>query len=345
MLEKPFFSATSMAFMPHKDVQRAVDVILENFPVAPCLPVLSRSIKHMLEGIPCLVFDRVKKQVLLDPSPERESELLEFYDRVEADDLDAFAITKETAPGFYALLDRLKEEPPEGLSWVAFQLAGPVLLGDVIKQRNGMAAFFQETLRDILIKGVNMKSRWLEKKIKQEVPSVAVIAGLPETTLVNFTSAGGTGTRNAIIKAIDEGFVGLSGLSWVHCCANIDWSLLTDTRVNVINFDAYEHAGKVALYHSEFKSFLERGGMLAWGIVPVTDDAIDQVTVKQLVDRLQNGINLFVEKGIEEADLAASSWIMPCCDTNLMSQANAEKAFRITREISEIMRERYGFIS
>jgi hypothetical protein len=332
-----------MAFLPHRDLERAVSLILENFPEAPCLPALSRSIRHMLEGLPCLVFDREKKRVLLDPGPEREAEIIEFYERVEADDLEAFATSRETAPGFYALLDRLQADPPENLRWVAFQTAGPVLLADVLKQPDGKSAFFHETLRDILIRGANMKSRWLERKIKEMLPGVSVIAGMPETTLVSFTSAGGAGTREVIIQAIDQGFEGLDGPTWVHCCANIDWRLLTDTKTDVINFDAYQHAEKVALYHREFKAFLERGGMLAWGIVPVTDEGVEQATVSGLVEMLQAGIDRFVEKGIDEARLAAASWIMPCCDANLMRPENAERAYAMTREISETMRKRYGF--
>ncbi|MBS3809934.1 MAG: hypothetical protein KGY38_07270 [Desulfobacterales bacterium] len=343
MHQKPCFAATSMAFLPHRDLGKAVETIVENFPEAPCLPVLSRNIKHMLEGIPCVEFDREKKQVYLDPSPDRENEILEFYNRVENNDLDAFATSEKVAPGFYALLERLKTDPPAGLKWVAFQTAGPVLMGDILKQQDGTSAFYHETLRDILIKGVNLKSRWLEKKIREEVPGVEVIAGLPETTLVSFTSAGGTGSRENIIKAINNGFEGLSGPNWVHCCANIDWSLLTRANVDVINFDAYQHTDKVTMYHEEFRPYLERGGMLAWGIVPVTDEAVSQVTVKGLVDIIEKGIENFAEKGIDRSLLAEASWIMPCCDANLMSVENAERAFAMTREISEIMRYHYGF--
>ena len=106
---KPNFAATMMAYVPYRDLERAIQAVLDNFPEAPCLPVLSRSMKHMLEGIPCVVFDREKRQVLLDPSPEREQELLEFYDRYEEEDLGYFATTPKTAPGFYALLEKLKE--------------------------------------------------------------------------------------------------------------------------------------------------------------------------------------------------------------------------------------------
>ena len=105
-----------------------------------------------------------------------------------------------------SLLERLKEMRPPALKWVAFQTAGPVLLADLIKQSDGTPSFHNETLRDVLIKASSMKSRWLEKKIKEEIPGVEVIAGLAETILVSFTSAGGSGTREEIIKAINGGF-------------------------------------------------------------------------------------------------------------------------------------------
>lgn len=343
--DKPNFAATMMAYVPYRDLERAIQVVLDNFPEAPCLPVLSHSMKHMLEGIPCLVFDREKRQIFLDPSPERERELLEFYDRYEEQDLDYFATTPKTAPGFYALLEKLKEARPPELKWVVFQTAGPVLLADAIKQLDGNPSFYNETLRDMLTKAASVKSRWLEKKIKEELPGVEVVAGLPETTLVSFTSAGGTGTREEIIDAINGGFEGLNCLTWIHCCANIDWTLLTDSNVDVINFDAYQYSDKIALYHEEFKAFLERGGMLAWGIVPVTNELIAKENVQTLVERLEQGISLLVSKGVDEELLASSSWLLPSCDTIMMTPELADLAFNMTKEISHIMRSKYGFTS
>ncbi len=341
--ERPRFAATNMGNVPYRDVKRAVQTVLEYFPVAPSLPATSRSMKWMLEGIPCLVFDRQRRQVLMDPSPERESEILEFYSRYEQEDLDYFATTFDTAPFLYALLDRLKEVRPANLKWVRFQTAGPLILGDTIKQMDGNPALHHETLRDILIKGSNIKARWLEKKIKAEIAGVEVIADLPETTLVNFTAAGGTGTREDMVDIINESFRGLRCLKWIHCCANIDWSILTDTETDVINFDAYHHSEKVSLYHKEIKAFLERGGMIGWGIIPVNEEVISNETVDRLTDRLQEGIAFFVKKGIDEMLLASGSWVLPCCDTSLLRPETSDAAFAMAREISSRMKVKYGF--
>ena len=340
---KPNFAATMMASIPHRDTERAIETILTNFPEAPCLPVMTRSIRWLLEGIPCVVIDREKRQIFLDPSPERENEILEFYDRYEQEDLDYFATTPQTAPFFYAMLETLNNARPPELKWVVFHTAGPVLLGDMLKQLDGNPAIHHETLRDILIKGTNMKTLWLERKIKEEVADIEVIADLPETTLVSFTSAGGTGTREKIINAINEGFKGLRCLTWIHCCANIDWSLLTDTTTDVINFDAYQHADKVALYSEELKKFIKRGGMIGWGIVPVGEEQLMKESTQSLLDRMEKAIDQFVSKGIDEMLLASSSWVLPCCDAVLLTPEQTDLAFRMTREISEAMRVKYGF--
>jgi hypothetical protein len=212
----------------------------------------------------------------------------------------------------------------------------------MLKQANGHPSIQHETLRDVLIKAINMKTRWLEKKIKEEIPEVEVTADLAETTLINFTSAGGTGTREEIINAINEGFAELTCLTWVHCCANIDWTLLTDTNVGVINFDAYQHIDNVALYATEFRKFLDRGGMIGWGIVPVIDAFLLKESVQSLVEKLQRGIDLFVSRGIDEELLVSSSWVLPSCETVLLTPEQSDTVLSMTREISEIMRSRYG---
>ena len=40
------------------------------------------------------------------------------------------------------------------------------------------------------------------------------------------------------------------------------------TDLDVINFDAYEYFQGLSLYPAELSSFLGKGGVLSWGIVP-----------------------------------------------------------------------------
>jgi len=343
--KKPCFAATMMGAVPYRELERAASVILECLPEAPSLPVMTRSIRWMVEGIPCLVFDREKKVVRFDLSTEREGEILEFYERIEADDLDYFATTPKTAPFFHDMIEYLKRVRPPRLQWVVFHTSGPLLLGDLLKQKDGTPAVYNETLRDILIQGLNAKARWLEQKIRSEIPGVEVVADLPETTLINFTSSAGTGSREAVIEAVNRSFAGLTGLSWVHCCANIDWSLLLQADIDVVNFDAYQHSEAFSLYAKEVRAFLERGGMLGWGIVPVVSEWLQREQAEGLIRRLEEGIRRLVRQGIDEMMIAQSSWVLPSCETVLLTPEESDRALRLTREISEAMKAKYGFPS
>jgi hypothetical protein len=181
------------------------------------------------------------------------------------------------------------------------------------------------------------------KWIQDEIPGVQVICDQPEPTLVVFTSAGGSGSRDKVLEAINGGFSGIEAVRWVHCCSNIDWSLLTDADIDVINLDAHMHWDKIGLYAKEFKEFLERGGSIGWGIVPVANELLPQESVQGLLDKLEEGIDSLVQGGIDEERVASSSWVLPSCDPVLLSPDNADLAISMTAEISRTMKRKYGY--
>ena len=339
----PEFAATMMGAVPYRNMDYAAGVILKNFPEAPRIPIMTRSIRWMLEGVPCIEINREKGQIMMVPPEEREEDVVAFYENVEREDLDYFAISEEKTPSFSMMLKKMKEAKLPELQWVAFQIGGPIVLGDTIRQIDGTPVIHHETMRDMLIKGLNMKSRWMEKKIREMLPGVQVISDQPEPSLVSFTAAGGTGSRHDVIDALNGGFKGLSSHAWVHCCANIDWTLLMDAEVDIINFDAYKYSDKAALYAGKFDRFLDKGGMIGWGIVPVIEDILMRENVHSLVKKLEEGVGLFVKSGIDEEKLARASWVLPSCETVLLTIEQSDHVFEMTREISEIMKKKYGF--
>ena len=64
-------------------------------------------------------------------------------------------------------------------------------------------------------------------------------------------------------------------------------------------------------------------------------------TVGSLVERLHEAMNLLVRKGVSFDDLINSSLITPSCGLRTLSEAAAQRAFELTVEISETMREKY----
>ena len=335
--------ATHLPQVPHRDPREVCDIILRHFPEAPALPRLTQSLRMFLEGMPCVVADAERRRLWFDFSPQRQDELLAFYERYQAGDSDYFAISPRFALGMYTMLERLQRDPPAELKLVHIQPPGPVSWALSMTDEAGNPAFYNETMRDVVVKTLAMKAKWMERAVRQALPSVQVMVDLGEPALLVHTSAVGSGARQDIISAINEVLGAVDGITSVHCCANIDWSLLTDTNTQAINFDAYQYADKLALYPEDMARFLERGGMLSWGIVPTSEDRIGEVDADGLVRRIKAGVQRLADKGVDRQRLLEQSLVTPCCTTATMSEAGSNRVFALTAEVARRLRaEHFG---
>ena len=108
---------------------------------------------------------------------------------------------------------------------------------------------------------------------------------------------------------------------------------------------AYGYLDNLALYPEELRAFLDRGGVIAWGIVPNTEE-IYEVTPEDLAQRLRQGLNLIQEKAqargvkITAQELAARSLITPACGLGPTTVDVAERALDVLVEMGEILREK-----
>jgi hypothetical protein len=108
-------------------------------------------------------------------------------------------------------------------------------------------------------------------------------------------------------------------------------------RVDILNFDAYGYLETLSLYPRELRAFLERGGILAWGIVP-TNDAIRNEDVRSLAQRIRSGLETLTRKGIDP-DLLRRAILTPSCGTGSLPIPLAERVFQVTSELSICLRE------
>ena len=130
-------------------------------------------------------------------------------------------------------------------------------------------------------------------------------------------------------------------ITGVHCCGNTDWSLVFATGVDVVHFDAYEYMEPFVAYDAEIGEHLERGGSIAWGIVP-KDESVLTVGSDELVRMLEDGFDVLEKRGIDRALLARRSMVSPSCGLGSATEEVAERALVLTREVSEAMRARYS---
>jgi len=95
------------------------------------------------------------------------------------------------------------------------------------------------------------------------------------------------------------------------------------------------------IYKKEVRTFLERGGIMAWGIVPTTD-SIKDVTIGDLMDKMTSAVDRLVDSGIDQKLIIENSLITPSCGTGTMPLAEAEKAMTLTHELTIKLKDKYN---
>ena len=332
------FITTGIGSFPHQDEREAFRLIFKNFPEIPFWPQLPKRsflegmVVQYSEGFPSFRWNEKEQRVWVDTSHGFDKEIEKFYQRLEANELEPFRITEDFAGGLRILKDLSSEDHRKEIKYIKGQIVGPVTFGLALADQEQKPIFYDPTLRDVLVKHLSLKARWMERKFNDLFPGTPTIIFFDEPSLSSFGSAFSGLNREDVIQSLNECFEAVKGLKGVHCCGNTDWSVLLSTNLSILSFDAYGYLETLSLYPKELKAFLERGGVLAWGIVP-TSEAVIEEEAGSLVKRFKEGVEIFSKKGIDQA-LLRRAIITPSCGTASLPVSLAEKVCQLTGEVS-----------
>ncbi len=209
----------------------------------------------------------------------------------------------------------------------------------MVVDQNRRPVLYDEILADAIAKHLRLKARWQEKQLQKLSPKV--ITFIDEPYMSSFGSAYVSLSREQAITLMEEVLAGLEGIKGVHCCGNTDWSLLLATSIHILNLDAYGYAETLALYADDVKAFLNRGGIIAWGIVPASE-VIYAETPEHLLERLEQAMQMLVAKGIPLDRIVEASLITPSCGTGSLSVETAERVLATTAQVSQLARRKFG---
>jgi methionine synthase II (cobalamin-independent) len=310
------FMTTVVGSFPHLRLGRLCErlVSVMDIPAWPQLPqrsFLENMYVQFTSPLPKIVVDQEAHKITIDTRGDLSKALLPFYERYLADDVDAFALPVEYAVGFLAMLKTLRSISGE---WVKGQVTGPISLGLTITDQDLRPSLYNDLIADVLTKNAAMNASWQIRKLR-EVRSNVIIS-VDEPYMASYGSAYVSLNRSDVVARLDEVFAAIheeGAFASVHCCANTDWSVLLETSVDILNVDAFAYLENLALYPDELNTFLERGGVVAWGIVP-NDDEIYTVNAAHLAQQLLRGFELIREKaaarGVHFSDSLVSQSIV-----------------------------------
>jgi methionine synthase II (cobalamin-independent) len=350
---EPCCLTTTVGSLPHTDVARGTALIFEHTPQIPAWVQLPRRtveenmVHQFTEGMAGLAEDGGR--VYFDRTlPDFDEQLTDFYARYlavteEQDDtaLETFAISPACAAGFPEFLAQLPAhiEPVVALKG---QITGPFTLGTTLTDQDRRFAYYDDSLRDMVVKTTVLKARWQIKHLAAYGRPVMIF--IDEPSLLSFgSSVFITISEEDVLrdlKEVTDEIHSWGALAGVHCEEDTDWSLLMRSELDILDFDAYDHMRGITLYPRELAAFLERGGSLGWGIVPTLDrEAAASETVESLRQRFERGLDTLARKGFDRDLLLRRALITPSCGAGgVLTEELAERVLSMLQELAAILR-------
>ncbi|HUV88713.1 MAG TPA: hypothetical protein VMY80_03595 [Anaerolineae bacterium] len=355
---EPCCLATAIGSLPHTDVARGTALMFESVPEIPTWVQFPRRVFHenmmvqFTERLPGLVEEG--DRVYFDTGASAFTEqLTDFYTRYlaasEGGDLaalDTFGLSLQYAAGFAEFVARLPEQPAPPVM-LKGQVTGPFTLGTNLPDQDRRCSYYDDQLRDVIVKTVALKAVWQIARLGTFGAPVMIF--LDEPALLGFGSQTFiTVSREDVVGDLKEVAAAIhahGALAGVHCEANTDWSLLMEADLDVLDFDAYDHLQAITLYPAELRAFLERGGSLGWGIVPtLSREAAAIESVASLLGRLEEGLERLVRKGFERDLLLRRALLTPSCGAGgVLTEPLAERVLGLLHELSAVLRSHCGF--
>jgi hypothetical protein len=348
---QPNALAMLIGSQPLRDHAEATRLVLAHTPAIPNwvqLPAYRHEgmVDQFMDGLPGLV--RGGQRNFVDcTAADFDDQMLAFFeeylqvtDQAGPWDQTRFVLKPDVAPGFFSLLDALDDHADQ-LKAVKGQITGPITFCTGLHDQDRRAIFYHDGLREAAVKLLALKAAWQAKVLgRWGVPVIIFIdepalAGYGSSELISISREDIGLCLGEVIDAVHA----RNALAGVHVCANTDWSLLLESTVDIVNFDAHGYFDRLILYADALGRYLASGRCLAWGLVPTLQaEQIEASSVESLWQSWSEKIKRLADAGIDPAVVKAQSFITPACGTGSQSAALSRKVLELTRGLSARIR-------
>ena len=330
---------TAMAVMPHTDAEAAIDVALSlDIPFWPQLPRLNYyedMYVQASEHFPGIVLDMEKQTLAFS----MDKFILELEDTLaHFEDPAYFDISTRYSDVYHRFLDLDFSDRPA----IRGQLEGPISFGLNVLDQDKRPIIFEDTVRPFMYEFMARRINVQLERLKALNPNAFMFIDEPGLQFL-FSALSGYDS-SAARDDMEEFLAAVERPCGVHLCGNPDWDFLLNLDMDILSMDVYLNAEIFATYAASIKRFLDRGGVIAWGIVPTNFEPFEAETIDTLTDQLEKVWSILEQKGIDKAHLLSQSLISPatCCLVNPDGEKTVEAAFKIVQDLSGRLRDRYN---
>jgi hypothetical protein len=256
-----------------------------------------------------------------------------YMDYVE-DNYAPYALHKEYASGFVEMMSRDLSHAKV----LKCQVTGPVTFGMQVVDADKRPMYYDAQLADMLSKMIALKARWCEEEMKKRTGAGETVVVLNEPYLASLGSSVVPVDQEMVRTGWEDIAALVQGGLGIHCCSNTDWEFVIDLMPSVISIDAYTTAKEFLLYADAVVSYMERGGVVAWGIVPAEYNLFAVESPPRLYERYR-AIRTRLCTLMPEDLFDAQSLITPSCGIRCADRKGAVAIMQTAAEISRRIRE------
>jgi hypothetical protein len=328
---------TAMAVMPHRDVDRALEVALSlDVPFWPQLPLVSYyedMYVQASEHFPGIILDMEKQRLRFST----EKFIAEFEETMaHFDEPEYFDISEQYSVVYHRFLQMDFSHRPA----IRGQIEGPISFGFNVVDQDDRPILFNDTVRPFLLEFMAKRVNAQLERLKKLNANAFMFVDEPGLQFL-FSAMAGYGDL-AARGDMENFFAMIERPRGVHLCGNPDWDFLLGLDMDVLSLDVYSNGEVFAQYAGSIRKFLDRGGRLVWGIVPSNFEPFEQENLDSLEKRLEEIWTTLANKGIDRQFLLSRSMLSPatCCLVNPDGEKTVEKAFETIIKLSQRLREK-----
>ena len=340
MITPPHSQATGVGALPNKDPLEACEDVLEIFPTFPYIPTLPD--RGQLESI---VFNDSEQlpgriirddRLLFDSATDQTAAMEQVYMDFVEGNFASYALHRNYASAFSEMMTRNLAD----IGILKFQVTGPVTFGMQVIDANKRPIYYDTQLADVLAKMLALKARWCESEMKERTGVKETLIVLNEPYLASLGSSVVPVDKETVRSGWEDIASLVEGGLGIHCCSNTDWDFVLGLNPSVVSIDAYATAKEFLLYADTITGYMERGGVVAWGIVPADSRIFTTESTEFLYQKYLDIRTQLCTKMPEEL-FDAQSLITPSCGIRFADRTGARRIMQAAADISYRIRQNF----
>lgn len=340
---KPACLPVAYGELPHTNPAQALRLLLDTTPsVVTCAALPQRgfrehaSIQSVL-GFPGLVLDPHSKRVYVD-----RTEALPKLDHLALAYLQNQVAFAALAPDVLPLLTELRRlRGVFAVQAIKINVTGPISLSLQLTDEQQRPLAYDAMLLEALAQHLTLRAAWHVAQLADLGIGVDVIVCLDEPFLDACASPFCPVGWNDAAAVLELVLSNIRGCRGILTSGPVDWTVLLQTSVEWVHFNAYQYSQALLDSVEKLTRFLQRPGLLAWGIVPTGVGELARETLETLTERIEHILDRLVAAGIAREQILQAMLISTTTGLAHLSIPHAEKALALCAGISAYLREKY----